>query len=195
MEESKLLFEILDFNRKFVKEEKYEPFVTTKFPNKRLVIVSCMDTRLVELLPQSLNLRNGDAKIIKNAGAIIAHPFGSIMRSLIVAVYQLQADEIFVIAHHDCGMHRFEGEKLLGMLEERGVDPKIVDTLQHSGINLNQWLKGFDNVNDNVRNSVEVIRNHPLMPKDIAVHGLVIDPGTGRLDLVINGYEMTEQPT
>jgi carbonic anhydrase len=34
-----------------------------------------------------------------------------------------------------------------------------------------------------------VIKNHPLLPKDIPVHGLVIDPKTGKLDLIVNGYE------
>ena len=34
---------------------------------------------------------DGDAKIIKNAGAIVAHPFGSVMRSVIVALYELNA--------------------------------------------------------------------------------------------------------
>ena len=42
-----------------------------------------MDTRLMELLPKALNLKNGDAKIVKNAGATIMHPFGSIIRSII----------------------------------------------------------------------------------------------------------------
>ncbi|MCY9444161.1 carbonic anhydrase, partial [Bacillus spizizenii] len=43
------------------------PYKTTKFPSKKLVIVTCMDTRLTELLPQAMGLKNGDAKIVKNA--------------------------------------------------------------------------------------------------------------------------------
>ncbi|MCY9220783.1 carbonic anhydrase, partial [Bacillus licheniformis] len=50
------------------------------------------------------------------------------------------------------------------------------------------WLKSFDSVEDSVRDSVSVIRNHPLMPEEVPVHGLVIDPETGRLDLIVNGY-------
>ncbi len=49
-----------------------------------------MDTRLVELLHKALNLKNGDVKIVKNAGAIINNPFGSIMRSLLIAVYEFE---------------------------------------------------------------------------------------------------------
>ncbi|MDV6379310.1 carbonic anhydrase, partial [Sporosarcina sp. GW1-11] len=98
------LSEIMIFNESFVEDKKYEEFVTTKFPNKRIVILTCMDTRLIELLPKAMNLKNGDAKIIKSAGAIITHPFGGLMRSVLVAVYELQADEVYVVGHHDCGM-------------------------------------------------------------------------------------------
>lgn len=43
----KSLEEILQYNEKFVEEKKYEEFVAGKFPNKKMVIISCMDTRLV----------------------------------------------------------------------------------------------------------------------------------------------------
>jgi len=43
-------------------------------------------------------------------------------------------------------------------------------------------------VQDSVRHTVHTIRNHPLMPKDIPVHGLVIHPATGQLDLILDGY-------
>lgn len=51
----------------FVAEKGYEPYVTDKFPARKLAVLTCMDTRLTELLPKALGLRNGDAKIIKNA--------------------------------------------------------------------------------------------------------------------------------
>jgi len=60
-----LLQDVLEFNKKFVEEKKYELYETSKFPDKKMVILSCMDTRLVELLPHALNLRNGDVKMLK----------------------------------------------------------------------------------------------------------------------------------
>ena len=86
-----VLNEILEFNHQFVENKEYEPFQTTKFPDKGLVIVSCMDTRLTELLPSAMNIKNGDVKVVKSAGAVISHPFGSIMRSILVAIYELKA--------------------------------------------------------------------------------------------------------
>src|ERR1043166_798121 len=99
-----IIGDILEFNRGFVARREYEAYRTTRFPNKKLVVVTCMDTRLVELLPRAMNLRNGDVKIIKNAGAIVSHPFGSVMRSILVGVYELGAEEVAVVGHTGCGM-------------------------------------------------------------------------------------------
>lgn len=181
------LKEILKYNEYFVENKLYEPFLTTKFPNKRIVILTCMDTRLTEMLPKSMNFKNGDVKIVKSAGAVINHPFGGIMRSLIVAVYELQADEIYVIGHHDCGMSGIETDKIIDKMIDRGVNPLVLDIVKNSGVNIEEWLEGFSNVESSVLHSVDMIRNHPLMLSDIPVHGLIIDPETGRLDLVTEG--------
>ncbi|WP_137744757.1 beta-class carbonic anhydrase [Robertmurraya siralis] len=185
----KLLDEILQYNEEFVKEMKYEAYSTTKFPNKRMVIVTCMDTRLTELLPKALNIGNGDVKLVKNAGALVSHPFGSIMRSILVAVYQLQADEILVIGHHDCGMAGMKAGQMIDNMKERGITEETFEMLTYSGINVTKWLQGFQDVKESVSHSVEMIKKHPLLAEDIPVHGLVIHPNTGKLDLVIDGYK------
>ncbi|MED1065321.1 beta-class carbonic anhydrase [Bacillus paralicheniformis] len=184
----KLLENILQFNQQFVDRQDYQKYQTSKFPDKRMVILSCMDTRLVELLPHAMNMRNGDVKIVKSAGALVAHPFGSIMRSILVAVYELNADEVCVIGHHDCGMSKLSCDSFLDKVVKRGIPKERIETLEYSGVDFEQWLKSFDSVEDSVRDSVSVIRNHPLMPEEVPVHGLVINPETGRLDLIVNGY-------
>jgi carbonic anhydrase len=188
MNNSTLLNEILEYNEKFVEDREYEKYETTKFPNKRMVILTCMDTRLLELLPKALNLGNGDVKLIKDAGGLVSHPFGSVMRSILIAVYQLKAQEVLVIAHHDCGMLGLKAEPVIETMKERGISEETIDTLTYSGINIKKWLHGFDNVTESVDHSVGIIKNHPLMPKEVPVHGLVIDPKTGKLDLVVDGY-------
>lgn len=80
-----MIQELLEFNRGFVERGEYRDYVTSKYPDKKIAIVTCMDTRLVALLPAALGLKNGDVKIIKNAGGTITNPFDSTMRSLLVA--------------------------------------------------------------------------------------------------------------
>ncbi len=186
---SNMLTEILSFNKEFVERKQYEEFRTTKFPDKKMVILTCMDTRLVELLNKSMNLKNGDAKIIRNAGAIVTQPFGNIMRSIIVAIYELGAAEVCVIGHKDCGMTGLNSDNVIHKALDKGISQDVISTLQHSGIQLSRWLTGFDDVRDGVTKSVGIIRNHPLLPKDVPVHGLIIDPETGELELVSEGYE------
>jgi carbonic anhydrase len=183
-----LLSEILDHNRAFVARRDYEQFRTDQFPSKRLVILTCMDTRLLELLPRAMNMRNGDAKTIKNAGAIVSHPFGSVMRSILVAVYELGACEVAVVGHHDCGMTGLSCARILDKAVARGVPADTIATLSRSGVDLQRWLTGFDHVEDGVRQSVQVVKNHPLLPPEVPVHGLIIHPETGNLDLLVDGY-------
>jgi carbonic anhydrase len=183
-----LIADILGHNVSFVENREYEPFRTDRFPDKKLVVLSCMDTRLVELLPRAMNFRQGDAKLIKNAGAIVSHPFGSVMRSILLAVYELGAAEVAIVGHHDCGMTGLNAGRILARARERGVPEAVLSTLRHAGIDMEHWLAGFESAEAGVRQSVEIVRQHPLLPAGIPVHGLIIHPETGKLDLLTDGY-------
>lgn len=185
------LEEILAFNQHFVENRNYEQYQTSKYPNKKLVVLSCMDTRLSDLLPRAMNLNNGDAKFLKNAGAVVSHPFGSIMRSILVAVYDLGADEVYVIGHHGCGMNSIDPDETIKKIQENGVGTEVISTLEHAGVDLHTWLHRIESIPDSVRESVAMIKQHPLMPKWLRVHGLIIDPDTGKLEVVVKGYEQS----
>lgn len=176
-----MIEDILAFNEQFVNKASYEPFRTSKYPDKKLAIVTCMDTRLIEMLPAALGLKNGDAKIIKNAGGVITHPFGSVVRSLLIAVYDLHVKEILVIGHTDCGVQHMDSEALLKEMVQRGIPHEHIALAKDFGINLTAWLQGFDEVETSVSNSVALLKRHPLMPKDIAIYGFVMDSITGKM--------------
>lgn len=176
-----MIEEILKYNKKFVEEKGYEKFITSKYPDKKIAIVTCMDTRLVELLPAALGLRNGDVKIIKNAGGVITNPFDSTMRSLLIAVYELGVDEIMVIGHTECGVQGMNAAEMLHLMKKRGVPDSNISLMRHCGIDLDRWLHGFDEVTQSIAETVDLIRNHPLITHDIRVAGYVIDSVTGEL--------------
>lgn len=182
------LDDILAFNDKFVENQDYVPYVSDSIPNRKLAIVTCMDARLIELLQKAINIKNGDAKMIKTAGAQINNPYGSIVRSLLVAVYGMKAEEILVIGHRKCGMNSMDPSKLIDSMKERGISQETIDSIEDSGLDMQDWLKGFTDLEEEVKRSVEVVRSHPLIAKDIPVHGLIVDPTTGKLDLVTEGY-------
>lgn len=176
-----MINEILAYNKAFVERKAYEEFTTSKYPDKRIAIVTCMDTRLTHLLPAALGIKNGDVKMIKNAGGTITNPFDSTMRSLIVAIYELGVNEIMVIGHTGCGVQGMDAKHMLSLMRQRGIDDEHISLMRHCGIDLDSWLHGFDNTEAAVHETSDLIRNHPLIPHDITVRGFIIDSTTGLL--------------
>lgn len=181
------LEEILEYNKKFIDNKDYEQYITTKIPKKKMVILSCMDTRLTELLPKAMNIKNGDAKIIKDAGATVMHPFGGVMRSILVAVYEFGTEDIFVVGHYGCGMSNLDTKSLVNKMIERGIKEETISTLNNAGVDVEKWLHGFESIEESIKESVRMIKNHPLIPSNVKVHGLIMSPETGGIDVVIDG--------
>lgn len=111
------------------------------------------------------------------------------MRSILVAIYELQAEEVLIVGHHQCGMAGLNMSSVLEKAKQRGVTEEQIYTLMNAGVDLSTWLTGFKTVEESVANSVNVLKNHPLFPKHVPVHGMVIHPETGELDLVVIGYD------
>jgi len=179
---TRMIDQIIAYNKTFVEQKGYEKYLTDKYPDKKLAVLSCMDTRLTELLPAALGLKNGDAKIIKNAGGLVISAFDSAMRSLIVAIYELGVEEIMVVAHSHCGACHMSYDHFHHEMIARGVTDETLDTIRKCGINLDHWLEGFKDTPESVRKTVETIKTHPLVPKDIVVRGFIIDSETGELE-------------
>lgn len=180
-----MIDQIIEYNRAFVARKGYEQYVTDKYPDKRLAVLSCMDTRLTELLPAALGLKNGDAKVIKNAGGLVISPFDSAMRSLLVAIYELGVVEVMVVAHSNCGACHMSYSHFHDEMIARGVTDETLDTIRRCGIDLDAWLEGFKDTPESVRRTVDTIKTHPLVPADVVVRGFIIDSVTGALDEII----------
>ena len=177
-----MIDQMLEYNRQFVENKEYEQYKTSKFPDKKIAIVTCMDTRLVELLPAALGIKNGDVKIIKNAGATITNPFDSTMRSLLVAIYELSVNEVMIIGHTGCGVQGMDSQEMLHLMRQRGIDEEHIQLMRHCGIDLDSWLHGFDDTHAAILETVDLVKNHPLMPADVIVRGYIMDSETGKLN-------------
>ncbi len=176
-----MIEDILRHNKAFVEGRGYEPYITDKYPRMKLAVLTCMDTRLTELLHAALGLRNGDAKIIKNAGALVPTPWDSSMRSLLVAIYELGVEQIMVVAHTGCGAKDMSAEEMTHLMQERGITTEALARAEQDGVDLSEWLEGFHDTEASVRRTVEAITAHPLLPQGITVRGFIIDTTTGLL--------------
>lgn len=176
MESTKNLFDrALDFN-KLYREKEGEQCVSClpKYPREKVAILTCMDTRLTLQLERALGLERGDAIELKTAGNNMR---GQELRSLIVAIFGLRVEKIMVIGHTDCGMENLNVETLTKKMLARGVDPKALEELG----NLEEWFEAFCDSNENVTEMVDLIKNHPLVPKDIEIAGFNFDQDIAEL--------------
>ena len=174
-----MLHELLKYNETFVAEQQYKKFDTDKYPKKNLAILSCMDTRLTELLPAALGLKNGDANIITNAGGIITNPLCSTIRSLLVSIYELKVTTIMVIGHTDCGTEHMTPEKMNNAFLTRGISKEKIDMMDYCNESYKKWLSGFESLDTSVSETVKCLRDHPLIPDDVVIMGFKIDTSTG----------------
>lgn len=171
-----MLEEVLKSNENFVKE--FEPKKMSHMPQKKLAIVTCMDTRLTGFLEPAMGIERGDAKIIKNAGNAVVDR--DVIRSVAAAIYALGAEEVMVVGHYECGMANVDPEKLMNAMKDRGVDENVI-----SEVDLKEWIGAIDNEEENVMQVVEKIKMSPFIPDDVPVHGLIIDLYDAKLKVLV----------
>lgn len=183
-----LLEQILEENAKFTASlpESYlhRNDKVSKYPARQLAIYTCMDTRLVDFLEPAMGISRGEAKVIKAAGNMITGPFDEVIRSLMVAVYELGVNEIMVVGHKDCGMQHSTSDSLKERMLARGIKPEAIKKVEGE---FAKWVDVFQHPRENVENTVEAIKSNPLLPDDIIVHGLLFCPDTGKLEVVVRG--------
>jgi len=178
---SDYLDKMIAYNRVFVNHELYKKYQTNKYPERKAAILTCMDTRLTELLPAALGLKNGDVKMIKNAGGQITHSYGSVMFSIIVAIYELGVNSILVVGHDDCGIQKLEGKEIIEKMVAMGIKRETIVRVSEEEKDVEKWLTGFHDVCISVEKTMEIIRNHPLVHDKVDIQGYIMNPETGAI--------------
>jgi carbonic anhydrase len=152
-------------------------------PARHFAILTCMDARLDPA--QFAGLAEGDAHVIRNAGGRASD---DAIRSLVISYKLLGTREWFVIHHTNCGMEFFTNDVMRGLLAnsletaaltDRGFQDVGKGPGSRAGEFI-EWLTIRDQ-EQSVRDDVQRIREHPLVPKKIAIHGYVYDVKSGRL--------------
>jgi carbonic anhydrase len=133
-------------------------------PSRPVAVVACMDARLNPYA--LLGLQEGDAHVVRNAGGVITDDE---IRSLTISQRLAGTEEIMLIHHSDCGMLTFPDDDLRRQIQlETGVKP--------------EWAaEAFDDLDEDVRQSVARIKASPFIPRKDKVRGFVYEVETGRL--------------
>ena len=172
---------ILEHNRKFVQERGNagEDRPISAHAHRDTMVFTCMDTRLVELLEAAMGFRRGDIKILKNAGNIIRNGCSDVIRSVVVGTVLMDLKEVYVVGHKDCGMRKQTVEGIRAKMLEKGISEDAVDA-----IDIKEWFGLLTDETENVKDAVRKLKESVYIPKDVKIHGLMMDPNSGEIEVV-----------
>lgn len=152
-------------------------------PARRFAILTCMDARLDPA--KFAGLAEGDAHVIRNAGGRASD---DAIRSLVISYKLLGTREWFVVHHTNCGMEFFTNDVMRRLLRNSLETAELgPDGFRDVGAGPGssdgdyiEWLTIADQA-ESVVADVTRIRQHPLVPRTIPIHGYIYDVKTGRL--------------
>jgi carbonic anhydrase len=133
-------------------------------PGRKVAVLACMDARLDPA--RILGLEEGDAHVIRNAGGVASD---DAIRSLALSQHLLGTEEIVLLHHTDCGMLTFTDEDFAQKMEtETGNRP--------------EWrAHSFKDLDQDVRDTVQRIKESPFVPSTDNIRGFVYEVETGRV--------------
>jgi carbonic anhydrase len=183
------LFEsILEANHRAVAGDASAGLRPADFADELPVIaLTCIDPRLNALFPNVLGLPGEQFIWLRNAGNIVTAPLSSTMRSLALACAVKGGKEIAIIGHTDCHVCKTTTMELLDKLKACGVERAALPE------NLNEFFGMFATERQNIIKACDIVRHSPLIGAKIPVHGLLVDIETGKLEWVVNGYEVWQR--
>jgi len=153
---------LVELNRVYA-DDSFDRDVNS-LPSRRLVVVTCMDSRIDAL--EVFGLERGEAHILRNAGGVVTD---DVIRSICLSQRFLGTREIILAHHTDCGLQKVdEAEFRNELVAEAGVAPS--------------WsVETFDDPADSVRQSIERLRVSPFIRHADAISGFVYDVADGLL--------------
>lgn len=133
-------------------------------PSRKLVIVTCMDSRLD--LFELLGLGDGEAHMLRNAGGVITD---DVIRSIAISQRKLGTESVMLIHHSNCGMQMITDDGFRAELQDAtGVAPAFA-------------IESFTDAEADVRQSIRRIKHSDFIPHRDNVRGFIYDVDTGAL--------------
>ncbi|MDX3078169.1 carbonic anhydrase [Streptomyces sp. MI02-7b] len=152
---------LVESNRKYA-EGFTDPGMGAR-PVLGVAVVACMDARID--LHAALGLELGDCHTIRNAGGVVTD---DAIRSLTISQRALGTRSVVLVHHTGCGLESLTEDFRHELEREVGQRPA--------------WaVEAFQDVDQDVRQSMRRVRTSPFLPHTGDVRGFVFDVTTGLL--------------
>ncbi|MCP3961774.1 MAG: carbonic anhydrase [bacterium] len=176
-----LIDDLLKRNAAFVEGRAARPLPRAE--QVPLAVVACYDPRLDALLRPALGLAEGEGFMLRTAGAAVP-PTSHLLRSLAVAVYLFEVEEVVIVGHSSCRMASFPTDDFISAFRRRGVGRETF-----GAGDLRRWAGAIATPREGVLATAAAITGAPFLPPDLAIAGAVLDDESGRLEVILRPGE------
>jgi carbonic anhydrase len=151
--------------------------------NKKVLVLAARDQDVEHLLDET-NINSDNIMIVSNFEGLIEDPYSDCMRSIIIAIYQEKVEEIMIVGSTEDRENKVDVQTIMEQMNESKrmrESIKTINKLFQYNIpkfpydSVRDWLKGSKSERVDVEKIAEKIRQHPLVPEDVKVRGLVLD--------------------
>ncbi|WP_138419411.1 carbonic anhydrase [Aquibacillus sediminis] len=150
---------------------------------KKAIFLTNMENGLELNLQEVTNVKPENMLTIQTYGPILTHPYGEIMRSIIIAMEQYNVEDIFVVGKSENSTASVHLQRQLDSMKDgiqtldyvfKNCIPKFpFDTV-------GEWLNGEGNASEQIEKSVSIIRHHLFVPSYVKVRGLMVNHHEGK---------------
>ena len=123
-------------NRKWIKKKDGSSSINGSL---RAVVLGCIDSRVP--IEDIFQAKPGELLVLKNAGNIIT---SDVLRSILVAIYELNAKFIVIMGHTNCGMAILDNEKEIIHLKKIMGDNLLKSIQKMENKDPLEWFGFFD---------------------------------------------------
>ncbi|PGT83903.1 hypothetical protein [Bacillus sp. AFS040349] len=154
---------------------------------EKVLIITGFNSSLHAIYQSITKREQEDMIVLSSYNAELSQTYSCMIRSIIMLVLSEQIDEIYFIGERSNNDLLLNEEELLARMREKGVNTNILSTLNYlqvGGGNVIKWLTGENNMETIIKKNMNLVQMHPLIPKSIAVHGIVVDTKTNHIEMV-----------
>ena len=144
-----------------------------KIPKYPVLIITCMDPRID--IYRIFQLKPGEVFVLRNAGNIFTE---DMLRSILIAVYEYEVENIIILGHLDCGMTKISLKDLQGKLN-RTTLKHVTGNHTNVYLGLQRFFRNFADELKNIESQINSIKDSNFLPPNVKINGMLYDPVSG----------------
>lgn len=158
---------------------------TDQTDNTKSLIITSLNEEVLSFLPVITNKKTDELLVLNCFGQMNSDHEGCLSKDIILAVYSEQVKDIYIIVEENYKPYSITEDILLS---EHGVSRTALETIGSNKMteeeSVTDWLNGTRSVTETIKNNLEIIRNHPLLPNSVSVNGFIVNTGTSQFSVV-----------